>query len=193
MAEFVAFDPRVEVNGEAILSVVDGATMKGIAIAILARHGITEPRPGTWHSQQPWLNSFREIYASIGANTCYQIGRKIPENATFPPDIDHLEKALQSIDVAYHLNHRIDGEILFDPSTGRMQEGIGHYGYEKIGPRSVRMVCHNPYPCDFDRGIIDAMARKFKPNGSLFVKVTHDDTAPCRKKGADACTYMVEW
>lgn len=194
MAEFVAFEPGIEVNGEAILSVIDGSTIKGVAIALLARHGIIQPRPGQWYSQQAWLNCFKEIHASIGPNTCFLIGRKIPENAVFPADIDNIEKALSSIDVAYHLNHRKNGTILFDAQSGQMHEGIGHYGYERIpGRKQAHMICNNPYPCDFDRGIIDTMARKFKPNGTLFTKVTHDDTAPCRKLGADACTYLIEW
>ena len=82
---------------------------------------------------------------------------------------------------------------MFDPSSGDMLEGIGHYGYEKAGETSAVMTCGNPYPCDFDRGIIDAMARAFKPADSLFIKVRHDDTQPCRKNGADACTYRVQW
>jgi hypothetical protein len=48
------------------------------------------------------------------------IGKSIPENAQFPPEINSIEAGLQAIDVAYHMNHRIDGKPLFDPKTGKM-------------------------------------------------------------------------
>jgi hypothetical protein len=91
------------------------------------------------------------------------------------------------------MNHRINGEVLFNPKTGAMKEGIGHYSFEKTGPRAANMVCKNPYPCDFDRGIIESAARKFKPADSIILSVTHDDSKPCRKKGHDSCTYIVTW
>ena len=55
------------------------------------------------------------------------------------------------------------------------------------------MICKNPYPCDFDKGIIKAVAKKFKPKDSVNIIVEHDESAPCRKKGADSCTYLVSW
>jgi len=194
MAQFIAFAEGVEVNGETVFAVVDGmGVFRAKALEILARNGISEPMPGRWYSQQAWLDSFRVISETIGMVTLYAIGKKIPENARFPRDLDTIEKALAGIDVAYHMNHRLDGKVLFDPRTREMREGIGHYGYEKLANAKVRMTCNNPYPCDFDRGIIEAMAQRFRPIGCLFVSVRHDDLAPCRKKGDDSCTYYVEW
>lgn len=73
-----------------------------------------------------------------------------------------------------------------------MSEGIGHYVFSKPGDREAKMVCQNPYPCDFDRGIIEGMARKFRPTGST-VQIAHNDAAPCRKKGAQSCEYIIKW
>jgi hypothetical protein len=194
MAQFKAFAQGVDVNGESVFSVVEGmGTFKAKAFDILSKNGISQPKAGEWYSQQAWLNGFREISETVGASTLFLIGKKIPENAQFPPDIDNIEKALQSIDVAYHMNHRLAGELLFNPLTGSMKEGIGHYVYVKMSEKKAKIICNNPYPCDFDRGIIEAMAKRFKPFESLFAKVAHDDAAPCRKKGADSCTYFVEW
>ena len=69
---------------------------------------------------------------------------------------------------------------------------IGHYNHKSYGPNKATIECANPYPCDFDRGIIEAMATRFKPNGAI-VKVQHDASKPCRKNGADSCTYQVSW
>jgi len=194
VAQFQAFLPGVEVNGETVYAVVDGmGIFKARALQILAQNGIFQPTAGRGYSQQAWLDSFRVIAETIGSVTLSAIGRKIPENAQFPPGINSVETALQSIDVAYHMNHRLAGQPLYDPRTKKMREGIGHYRYQELGNRRIRMTCNNPYPCDFDRGIIEAMAQRFKPAGCFFVTVKHDDSGPCRKKGADSCTYYVEW
>ena len=194
MAKFQAFLRDVEVNGETVFAVVDGmGIFKKRAIAILAENGIVDPAPGQWYPQQAWLDSFRAISETIGAKTLHAIGRRIPENANFPDDINDIESALQSIDVAYHMNHRLGGKMLYDPRTKKMREGIGHYRYQKLGDNKIKMLCNNPYPCDFDHGIIEAMALRFKPSDCLFVEVQHDDSAPCRKKGEDSCTYYVKF
>lgn len=194
MAQFVAFNPKVEVNGETVLSVVDGmGAFRDRAYKFLESNGIVNPEAGKWYSQQAWLNAFKAIAQATGDYSLFNIGKKIPENAKFPPEINSIEKALAAIDVAYHMNHRIDGKILFDPATGAMREGIGHYRSEKTVEREIRMVCDNPYPSDFDRGIIEAMAQKFKPTGAGIVVVKLDDSRPTRKKGADSCTYIVRW
>jgi hypothetical protein len=180
MAQFRAFAQGVEVNGETVYSIVDGmGSFKHTALSVLSENGIKDPKPGQWYSQQKWLDAFRNIAETIGPSTLFSIGLKIPENAQFPPEIDSIEKALSAIDVAYHMNHQ-GGEI-------------GHYKFISIGIRSGKMVCENPYPCDFDRGLIEAMARRFKQKDAVRVKVEHDDKAPCRKRGANSCTYKISW
>ena len=197
MVSFKAMEEGMEVNGGTIMSVVDGlGVFSHNARKILKNNGLEEVVPDFehWYPQQAWLNAFYTISEKVGPNSLYQIGRKIPENAKFPPEIDDVEKALASIDVAYHMNHRnAKGEILFDPSRPPEQimlEGIGHYNYQKVeGANKAILTCPNPYPCDFDRGIITTMARRFEARAS----VKHDDSQPCRKKGAESCTYIVEW
>jgi hypothetical protein len=193
MAQFKAFADEVEVNGQTVLSVVDGMRgFGGTALRILASHGIENPTPGQWYPQQAWLDAFEEIAEGIGPTTLLAIGRRIPENAEFPPEIDNIVAALSAIDVAYHMNHRIGERVLFDPSTGAMHEGIGHYSFETTSPREGVMRCPNPYPCDFDRGIIEAMARRFRPVDSARAVVEHMD-GPCRKHGGESCSYRVSW
>lgn len=179
MAQFKAIAPGVEVCGAAVLSVVEGMDLsKTMALRILKAHGITDPAKETWHPQQAWLDAFREISEKVGPATLRRIGTKIPETALWPPTVRTVEDALASIDVAYHMNHR-KGEI-------------GHYSFEKTGEKSGKMVCGNPYPCEFDLGIVEATARKFAPPGAA-ASVKHDDSQPCRRKGADSCTYRIKW
>ncbi len=179
MPEFVALSPNVEVLGQTVLAVVEGmGAFRNLALEILKRHGVDSPNPEGWYKQQPWLDSFKEIYERVGKSTLNLIGQKIPENAKFPPEIDSIDKALASINVAYHIDHR-GGEI-------------GHYDFTKLGPNRARMVCANPYPCEFDLGLIQSMARRFQPAGRT-PSVTHDETQSCRRKGGASCTYLVAW
>ncbi len=179
MTQFKAFAPGVEVNGETVLAFINGmGPFRNTGLEILAQHGIRDPQPGAWYPQQAWLDAFRQVAEKMGPGTLLAIGKSIPEAAQWPPQVDTLEKALASIDVAYHLNHR-GGEI-------------GHYAFESTGPRSARVTCQNPYPSDFDLGIVSAVARRFAPPGK-FPAVKLDETAPTRKKGAEACTYLITW
>lgn len=180
MKTFQASSPSVEVNGETVYSIIDGmGAFKTKAITILAENGINDPKPGMWFKQQDWLNAFKTISEKVGALTLNTIGQKIPENAQFPPQITEIHGALASINQAYHMNHR--------------NGSIGDYKYEKTGEKSATIVCTNPYPDEFDKGIITAIGRKFKPSGSFSVKVNIDLSKPQRSKGDDSTTYLVTW
>jgi len=197
---FKVFEEEMEVNGAAIKSITDAlSSISILTTKMFERAGLPAPEKiesgdKAWYSQQNWLNAFKLIADKIGNKTMYSIGLKIPENAILPPDINNIEKALSSIDVAYHMNHRNKNkDVLFDPSRPKemmMLEGIGHYGYQKIPDENKAiLVCENPYHCDFDRGIIAAMAKRFNSSSS----VMHDDSKPCRKEGAKTCTYIATW
>jgi hypothetical protein len=195
MVSFKAFEEGIEVNGQTINSVLEGLySIRFVLDKFFVEAGYPkagEIDPTQWYSQQQWLDIFRIISEKIGSKAMFKIGKKIPENAEFPPEIDNIEIALSSIDIAYHMNHRTnEGQILFDIKNGKMYEGIGHYWYKKIKNKNkIIMKCENPYDCDFDRGIITAMANKFNPTA----KVVHDDSNECRKYGKNSCTYIVEW
>ncbi|MCS7073054.1 MAG: hypothetical protein NZ108_01160 [Bacteroidia bacterium] len=182
MAQFIPFAPNVEVNGQTVLSIVKAISAgQELRMKILEKHGIINPKPDEWYSQEAWLKAFEEIASNIGPNTLFSIGKAIPENAIFPPDIDNLEKALNSINIAYHMNHR-GGEI----------------GYYKVvsfdwNERKAVMECKNPYPRHFDRGIITTMVRRFKPEDSLFSEVVLDTSKPNRLLGAESCFYLITW
>lgn len=172
--------PNSETVGQAILCIVGGMeVVQSRALRILAENGITPLKPDTWYPLTNLLNAFRLIFEKIGPSTVRAIGRKIPENAHFPPDLDTLEKGLRSIDVAYHMNHRGS-----DP--------IGGYHYEQTDRRSATMVCDNPYPCDLDLGLVEAICDRYRPKDSLWVRIEHDPRS-CRRRGDASCTYLITW
>ncbi len=188
----------IEVSGESLGAVVDGfKKYPTIAAKYLVKFGLARPETQLlevdrqrWYPLKDWIAAYEGIAQEVGYNSLYSIGRSIPENATFPPHIKDIYSAVASIDVAYHLNHRRDGMLMFDPQTGMMLEGIGHYQSKPVeGENRIVCVCDNPYPCDFDRGIIAAMATRFERQA----RTVHDTESPCRKKGGESCTFVTWW
>ena len=141
-----------------------------------------------WYSQQAWLDALREVDERFGTEILFNIGAEIPNNAMFPSPAVDIHSAIRSIDVAYHLNHRRDGRVMYDAESGAMIEGIGHYGYEPMGPGHILSTCVTPYPCEFDLGIVTMMARRFEPR-----TIVEHVGSECRRHGAQACTYSLRW
>ncbi|MCF6271009.1 MAG: hypothetical protein L3J41_14950 [Melioribacteraceae bacterium] len=178
MAQFIAYNESVEVSGEAVLSLINGMqNFKNIGLKILKKFGIENPQLGKWYSQQKWLNAFEEISKKVGNRTLFVIGQKIPETAIFPPDVKSVKQILSLLDTAYHANHRYGD--------------IGAYKFKSISENSGIMTCSNPYPCDFDEGIITSLVKKYNTT-DRFVKLMHEPET-CRKNGDDICNYLIEW
>jgi hypothetical protein len=177
MAQYEALDDDVEVNGQTVLAFIDGvpSAFEDKSEYILERNGIENPKPDTWHPQQAWLDAFAEIAENVGENTLSNIGESIPENADWPPGVSTVEAGVESIDDAYHMNHR-GGDI-------------GHYHSETVGENEVRVRCTNPYPCAFDQGIVDATAAQFA-DGYVRVEEVGEE---CRSESGEECVYRVTW
>ena len=178
MAQYKAFSATAQVLGQSVLAIVGGMeNNRARALQLLAEQGLSPLEPEGWYPQQPVLDVFRCIFERIGPSTVRAIGRKIPEWAVFPKAAS-IEDALRGIQVAYQLNHR--------------HGDIGRYHFEPTGLRSGRVVCENPYPCDFDQGLVEAVAERARPLHSLRVRVEHAPSS-CRQRGDDACVYAVSW
>ena len=143
-----------------------------------------------WYPLSNWLAAYESIAKTVGPRALMQIGQQIPKHAPFPPTINDIHSALSSLNAAYHMNHRKRGKVMFDPETGQLTPGIGSYGYTPVPrERKIISVCENPYPCDFDKGLITALANRFEKMS----RVVHDDDAPCRRTNAESCTYTISW
>jgi len=196
--QFKPFEPDLEVYGASIDAIVDAFKLfPSVALKRLANYGIGSARGkdvvinrDAWYPLGNWLSAYESFANEVGPRALFQIGQHIPKHAPFPPTITDVHSAVVGLDVAYHMNHRKGGKIMFDPATGQKATGIGNYGYTPV-PRERRIisVCENPYPCDFDRGILTTLAAKFERTS----RVSHDDSAPCRKNGADSCKYIIAW
>jgi hypothetical protein len=197
--QFKAAESGIEVLGQTVYAVVDGfgafsmigsKYLADVGLGSLGPDGVIQLVNEGWYAQERWLTAFERISREIGDSALHLIGKRIPLNAVFPPWVTDVDSAIRSVDVAYHLNHRKQGQVMFDLEKGTMLEGIGHYGYAREDGAKPRIVsrCDNPYPCAFDQGILTSMTQRFARSG----RVEH---APgdCRKQGAETCTYVVTW
>ena len=180
MAKFEAFDPDVEVRGRVLTSVLSGmGVLQKKAHEILMMHGVDNPQPDSWYSQQAWLDCFETIEKSLGTKVLFDIGAKIYESAQWPEGINNIQSALCSINKAYQLNHR-GGEI-------------GFYKCQVLDENRIQMTCRNPYPCEFDHGLITSVANRFRPEGVFMVEVQHEVPEKCRKNLCKECIFLVAW
>jgi hypothetical protein len=126
---------------------------------------------------EPFLDAMEELQLQFGGPFMRKVGSFIFDKAVFPPGIDTLTKGMELINVAYYMNH-----------SESAKDRIGGYYWQSKGERSGEMMCDNPYPCAFDIGIIDTIAKRFEATAN----VTHQPGA-CRHDGGEACTYRLEW
>ena len=47
-----------------------------------------------WYLQRNWLDAFQQVSETLGEDALLAIGRKIPDTAKFPPEIDSIERPL---------------------------------------------------------------------------------------------------
>jgi hypothetical protein len=186
----------IEASGASLLAIVEGfKAFRSVAVKYMQAHNLILSRTGTlepdkWYSMHDWISIYGDIAKEVGENVLFDIGEGVPKHAIFPPEINNIRIGIQSIDVAYHMNHRFRGQPMFNPATGVMLEGIGHYGYTEVpGEKKIVSVCDNPYPCRFDHGILSSMAKRFEPRAV----VVHDDKKGCRSRGGPSCTFVITW
>jgi hypothetical protein len=176
MAQFIAFDSHVEVSGQSMLITIEA--MGEAVHPMLMQFGFSQLEPSKWYPQQPYLDFFRDVASGdFQVLDLMNIGMKVPALAFWPSNIRTIADALFSIDAAYHMNHRY-GEI-------------GCYRATQTGDREIEIYCANPYPCDFDFGVIYGVAQVYLSE-SVIPQVDHLP-GECRKNGGHACTYVVQW
>jgi len=151
--------------------------------------GLAKLDPSKWYPVPAFMRAFDRIQAEFGEYTLRQAGLYIPKKATPANDssLKDLDTGFKFLDAGYHINHAKNGVPMFNPQTGEMMEGIGHYRSRPgTAKNQVIVEVDALYPCAFSGGIAEGLAQLFDPKA----KMTHDPKM-CRKKGAPACIYTI--
>jgi hypothetical protein len=134
--QFKPLEPGIEVGGASLRAIVDGfSKYPSVAMKYLTKFGLVkneggksaEIDPDGWYSQDAWLSAYEAIAKEVGINSLYSIGKAIVEVTQIPKHVNDIHAGLSSLDIIYHLNHRKNGRIMFNPDNGEMLSGIGNY------------------------------------------------------------------
>lgn len=167
--------PELETRGGNILALLAALGLyRSLGERLLADRGIADVREDGWYSLQCFVAVLEEIERRVGPHTMFQIGRQIPEFVRLPERVRGFEEVCAAFDKAFDLNHR-GGDA-------------GGIGYSVTGSRSAVIVTTTPYPCDFDRGVIQGFFQRFQESR---VSVERDPSRPCKSEGGLSCTYRV--
>ncbi|MHA1673541.1 MAG: hypothetical protein ACTSYI_07925 [Promethearchaeota archaeon] len=165
----------VKINGQTILSIKKGLLSEKIATKFIVEAVGESVEEDKFYPAEGFLKALNNIGEKMNVAIMKKVGTKIVEAAKWPPGIDSLDSAMQSISVAYKMNHRPNDAAI-----------IGDYIYNKIDERECTITATNPYPCDFDEGIVNGVARTIEKS----VFVTHLEGS-CRKNGDSKCVYLI--
>jgi len=190
MTRYVPFVEGVTVSGTTVTIIAEAVqTFSVLRQWLLETLGVAAVDPERWYPQADILRTYDKVESLLGGRGLARLGKLVPAKAILPPGIHDAHSVLALLDATYHLNHRLDGVGMFDPATGAMLEGIGHYHYQgQAGARTAVMICDNPYPCRFDMGLFEGFVARFEST----VTVTHAPEG-CRAHGDPRCTYQASW
>ncbi|MDY7225950.1 hypothetical protein [Hyalangium rubrum] len=186
----------IEVSGRNVLGLVQAfGQFKSIASQILLAEGLG--RKGSdglvvvdtqsWYPFDAFLRAFARASQQMGDSVLHQIGVSVMKTVEWLPTIKDVKTMMEAMDASYHMQHRKNGRPMWDPTTGHIKEGIGHYKWKPRPDGSMEVESNNPYPCAFDKGLLFGGMRRLNATGSIL----HDEMSPCRKKGHASCIYIV--
>lgn len=161
-----------------------GAVLLALAQALLPfkqtlqrirqRSGLSQLEPQTWYEINLARRFCYGVLAEIGERTVFQAGFSMGGSAQWQTRGAQLSALLLELDASYQ-------DLVRGPRRGGMT-------VEFDDPRCASVYCDAALPCALMQGILQGKVKKLAPT-SL---VEHADDG-CRDKGADACTYLVNW
>ena len=166
----------VQINGQTINSIKKGLLSEKLATKFIVEAVGENVVEDKFYPAEAFLKALKNIGEKMNSVILKNVGTKIVESAKWPSGIDSLESAMQSISVAYKMNHRPNDSAI-----------IGDYIYNKISERECTITATNPYPCDFDEGIVEGVSRTIEKN----VFITHLEGS-CRKNGDSQCVFQIK-
>lgn len=173
-------DPRVELTGQTVLSLVQNIQHQDIE-PILKKHNLNSVDPNAWYFLQDVLNVLSDVSDTEDAMTNFiSIGIAAVEVGYIPPEMQSMTVAefLTAYGKIYQIRHRGG-----DP---------GSVTIETVSPNHLKLILKIPYPDDVFYGIMYAYTRRFRPAGAKFL-VRYDDTVPRREEGGEATILHITW
>jgi hypothetical protein len=174
--EFVCTDPRAMVRATNVRATLDAFKQQPLfAKTLLAPFdlNVENASPEQYVPVQRWLDAMRHLQQELGTFVLRQVGNNVLDNAMIPPELNSVESMLEALDNIYYLNHR---------------GNVGHYHVTRDPDGSITVRCETPYPRQFERGLIEGIARHPKLTHGKRYAVQYADGKPGTKH---SCTLTV--
>lgn len=188
---------EVEVRGEVIVGikeVLENSEYRSKGLS-LKPFNLDTAKPNRWYPLKNLVDFFTYLEDSNNSVILQKIGAEVANKALWPDTVQTIRAALESVNIAYHMNHRRNSLELFDYKKGVVIEGaIGHnILYVDDKRQIVNYICGSFYPSDFDLGMAKQVVNIFGKNAIAALSVKRDAFKPTRKKGATTCTFNLNY
>jgi hypothetical protein len=183
MTEYKISSPNAELLGGMIYSLWTAfpESFQEMLKKVLAKHGLEDVVPENWYRVQPVLDSLKEIEENFGHYLLREVGQQAAERAPIPPEITSLQAVLFALNPTLHKFHRGGNIGGYEVTEQKTDQGLTRY----------QVVASTPYPCSLTGGYLEGYSKRYGPADWKEVLVRHDDASPCRRHGAETCTYIV--
>jgi hypothetical protein len=187
----------IEVSGRTIQGLILAfGQFRAVASKYLLEEGVGEKGPDglvtadpvSWYPMDAQMRALARFRGEMGDSVVHQIGVSTAKAVEWPPGVKDMKGLIQQLDRGYHLHHRKLGKVMWDSGTGQMLDGIGHYAHRVRADGVLELESDIPYPCPFDKGLLFGAMRVLHAHGAIL----HDDSLPCRDRGAKSCIYVVK-
>lgn len=163
-----------EYSGAALRSFILGLSgSEAIIEKLLADVGLEHIDPNAWYDYDWAISLYFKIEAEIGRAALTEVGRTMIETATYPPEIDSVQKLLLGLGHWFALNAR-------GPNVGTIICTLED-------DNSATLDWSARSPCAIGIGILEGACSRYgvKP------LIEHGDR--CQDTGASTCIYHVSW
>jgi len=187
----------IEILGQSVFGLVQAfGQFKALASQLLLAEGIGRSGPDgqvvvdldAWYPMDGYLRAFARANQQMSGSVLHQIGVSVAKYVEEAGPLKDIQTLAKILDKGYHMHHRKHGRPMWDPTTGILLEGIGHYQCRNRSDGSVEIESDIPYPCAFDKGLLFGFLRRTHTVGAIL----HDDSHPCRERGNRSCVYIVK-
>jgi hypothetical protein len=128
MAQFISYNPEIEVAGLYVFSFIN-AMRRGIEYrqTVLANHGIVATDDVNKYYPYPaFLNAMKEIADATGEMNLFIMGMAAVKNSPLQPNVS-LRDVLAQTNKRLHSLHRLNGQPMYNASTDTIVDGLGGY------------------------------------------------------------------
>lgn len=174
-----------EVSGSAVLAIITGTPPDrvGDVLSILEEQGIESPDEDCTYSHDAFLEALVTVGEEFGPMSFQDIAEALPSHIDGISTITSITDGLEALPTIYET---IDANG--DSFSFTIESNSDH---------SRSITCTTPYPCAFDRAIVEAVVTagaERDDQRSPQVQVTeHNCEDPLTVEGMPECTFQVSW